>query len=56
VVAPHQWFKTQHGLHLASGKAMTQVHAALGVGLVDEALVDESAAEAKPEKEKVLAA
>jgi glycosyltransferase XagB len=38
IVSPHQWFKTQHGLHLNSGKAMEQVHATLGADFIDDEL------------------
>jgi cellulose synthase/poly-beta-1,6-N-acetylglucosamine synthase-like glycosyltransferase len=36
---PHQWFKTQHGLHLTNDKTMDQVHDAIGGNMVDNALV-----------------
>jgi glycosyltransferase XagB len=54
IVAPHQWFKTQHGLHLNSNKAMQQVHANLGADFIDAGLV--LAAPAAAETEEALAA
>ncbi len=36
---PHEWFKTQHGLHLASNKTMDQVHSAIGGSMVDQSLI-----------------
>jgi hypothetical protein len=43
IVAPHQWFKTQHGLHLGSANAMQQVHANLGEDFIDAQLTEGAA-------------
>jgi cellulose synthase/poly-beta-1,6-N-acetylglucosamine synthase-like glycosyltransferase len=36
---PHQWFKTQHGLHLADNRSLSQLQATIGHDLVDDNLV-----------------
>lgn len=55
IVAPHQWFKTQHGLHLNSKNAMEQVHANLGADFIDDKLTDSDNATARKDDKALVA-